>query len=57
MVSITLSYNKTKFWGKDFVYYKHNYILEYFDILKINSKLKNTIVIKIAKEYYPSDIS
>ena len=57
LVCVTLLRNKTKSWEKDFVYYKHNHILEYLDTIKINSKVKNIVAIKIAKRYYLSDIS
>ena len=50
-------YNETKSWRKDFVYYKHNHILGYHDIIKVNSKVKNIIATEVAKGYRPSDIS
>lgn len=57
LVSIILSWNKIKSWRKNFVYYEHNHTLKYLDIIKVNFKIKNTIVTKIAKKYQPSNIS
>lgn len=42
---------------KKFDYYKYNHTLEYFNTIKINSKVKNTIAIKVIKRYYFGDIS
>lgn len=57
LVCVILLYNKTKSQKKDFFYYKLNYILKYFDTIKINSKKKNTIVIKVTKKYCLSNIN
>lgn len=67
LVSVTLSRNKLKFCEKDKIYYTvvsiklsglpHNYTLEYLDIIKVNSKVKNTIRIEVAKKYWFSDIN
>lgn len=57
MISVTLSLNKRKSWGKDYVCYEHNHTLEYPDTIKVNSKIKNTVATEVAKGYRPSDIS
>lgn len=57
LVSIILSYNKTKSWEKDFIYYNYNHILKYFNTIKVNLKVENTMVTKIVKRYSSSNIS
>ena len=57
LVSIKLLYNKIKSCRKKEVYYMHNHKLEYLNIIKVNSKLKNPIKIEVAKAYQPIDIN
>lgn len=57
LIYVILLYNKTKSCGKDFVSYKHNHTFRYLNTIKVNSKVKNTIIIEVTKKYYPSDIS
>ena len=57
LILVTLSHNKKKSWGKDFVCYKHNHTLEYLDTIKVNSMVKNTVATEVAKGYRPNDIS
>lgn len=57
LVCITLLCNETKSWEKDFVYYKHNHTLKYLNIIKVNSKVKNTLATEIAKRYCLGNIS
>ncbi len=57
LVLVQLVCNKSKSYGKEEIYYIYNYILEYLNIIQINSKVKNTIGIKVAKGYRPSDIN
>ena len=35
----------------------YNYILEYLNIIKVNSKMKNTIRLEVTKGYWPSNIN
>ncbi len=57
LVSVTLSNNKLKSRGKEDVCYTHNHTLEYLDIIKVNSKVKNTVRTEVAKGDWPSDIN
>lgn len=57
LVSVTLLHNEPKSQGKEDVCYMHNHILEYLDIIKVTSKVKNTVGTKVAKGYQPSDIN
>lgn len=43
LVLIQLVRNDLKSFGKEEIYYIYNHILEYLDIIKVNSKVKNTI--------------
>lgn len=46
LIYIILLYNKIKFQKKDFIDYKHNYILEYLNTIKFYSKIINIITTK-----------
>lgn len=36
-----------EFWKKDIACYKHNHLLKYLDIIKVNLNMKNTIAAEI----------
>ena len=57
LVSVELSRNELKSRGKEEVCYTHNHTLEYLNIIKVNSKLKNSVGTEVAKGYRPSDIN
>lgn len=57
LVLVELVHNKLKSRGKKEIYYTHNHILEYVDIIKINSKIKNTVGTEFTKGYWSSDIN
>ena len=57
LVSVQLVRNELKSRGKEEICYTHNHTLEYLDIIKINSKVKNTVGTEVAKGYRPSDIN
>lgn len=56
MLLVEFLYNKLKFCKKKKVCYTNNYILVYLNIIKVNSKIKNSVGIKVTKEYWPSNI-
>lgn len=56
LISVTLSRNE-KSQGKDIICYKHNYTLEYFDTIKVNLKMKNTVAAEVVKRYRLGDIN
>lgn len=47
-MSINLLYNK-KSWEKNIIYYKYNHLLEQFNIIKVNLKVKNILAAEMAK--------
>ena len=49
LVSVELSRNELRSCGKEGVCYTHNHTLEYLDIIKVNSKVKNTVETEAAK--------
>ena len=51
LVSVELSCNKLKSYGKEEICYTYNYTLEYLDIIKVNSKIKNIVEIEIIQGY------
>lgn len=56
LIFIALLHTK-KSWDKNVVCYKYNHLLEYFDIIKIYLKMKNTVIAEVTKVYYPSNIN
>lgn len=56
LVLVDLVRNQLKSYGKEEIYYTHNHILEYIDIIKVNFKVKNTVRTEVAKKYWLGDI-
>ena len=57
LVLVQLVRNELKSCRKKEIYYTHNHTLEYLDIIKVNSKVKNTIGTEVAKGYWSSNIN